>query len=1012
MQLPLPERWAHLTDYCQVPFKIPKLIAAFGLIYCCFIQSIAFSQSLTVSGKVVSSEDGEPIPGVSILLKGTSVGTASDIDGTYQFQVPDPNGTLVFSFIGYVSQEIVINNRSTIDVSLASDLQDLSEVVVIGYGTVKKSDLTGSVVSVRDQDLTAIPVTNALEVMQGKVPGLDLTKSSGQAGSGMNFNIRGNRSLNAGNQPLILVDGVIYGSMMDVNPNDIASMEVLKDAASTAIYGTLGANGVILITTKKGAAGQSRISVNSYYGIQTLSGYAHIMTGPEWVDLRRESRRTVGEWNGPDDDANIFNPTQLQNFRNGIYTDWAQELLGEGSQQNHQVGISGGDNKLSYYFSLEYFNEKGLLVNDLLERYSGRLAVDYQVTDNLKLSTNLQYTIRDHDRRRDPLNQANKMSPLGAPYDEEGNVIAFPVGDASTLNPLMDEVPGNYTDNEMHKRLFGNVSLDWNITGDLMFTSRLGIDNSNYRRGLFSATNTIEVGANGQSLARINNGTFSRTTWENFFNYSKTVNGIHDFQVLLGSSVWSTNEETNSLEGRDLLSTTMLYHNMGATQNAIRIGSELTQTSLASFFGRLNYKLNEKYLFTGVLRTDGSSVLAPGNKWGFFPSAAVSWIAKEEQFLQSVDLISDMKLRASHGISGNSAVAAYQTMGGLSKSTYAFDRGASESPAYGFYPSLIAATNLSWETTASTNIGLDFGLFNNRVTGSVDVYQQDTRDLLMRRALPTSSGFSSSWDNVGRTRNKGIEVLVNTVNLESPQGLGWYTDFTFASNKEEIVELVEGDRDLANGWFVGYPISSFYDYEKLGIWQLGEEDLAAENQQSPGEIRVRDQNGDGVITPEDRAIIGSSVPRFTFGMNNRLTYRNLELSFFLFARSGQTIISEAAGSFKIDGLENGPLVDYWTPENPTHAYPRPNAGTSRASTRYYSTLRYVDGSFLKIRDITLGYTLPATVSERLSLSRLRVYATAKNYFVWSNMGPYDPERGGNLSFPMTRQMVFGLNVDL
>ncbi len=1003
-------RWIS-TPVRLIPLQCFSRILVLGiLLFSWSVQSIAQSSARRISGTVTSSDDMQPIPGVTILLKGSSVGATTDLDGSYEIEVPNGEGTLVFSFIGFATQEIEVGNTSVIDVELSYDLQDLGEVVVVGYGTVKKSDLTGSVVSVRDKDLTAIPVTNALEVMQGKVPGLDLTKSSGQAGAGLNFTIRGNRSLNAGNQPLILVDGVIYGSTMDVNPNDIASVEVLKDAASTAIYGTLGANGVILITTKRGAQGKPRISVNSYYGTQSLGGYADIMSGPEWVTLRREARRTVGEWSGPDDDANIFNPAQLENFRNGIFTDWAQELLGTGSQQNHQVSVAGGDTKLTYYFSMEYFNEKGLLINDELDRYSGRFSADYQMSDRLKLSTNIMYTVRDHDRRRDPLNQANKMSPLGGPYDGEGNVNTFPVGDASTLNPLMDQVPGNYVDNELNRRLFGNVSLDWKILPDMVFTSRLGIDNTNSRRGLFAATNTIEVGPNGLSLARIDNGLFSRTTWENFFNYNLAVQQDHEFTFLLGSSIWTTNNENSFLEGRDLLSSTMLYHNLGATQNAIRVGSDLTQTSLASFFGRVNYKFKNRYLFTGVLRTDGSSVLAKGNQWGFFPSAALSWIAKEEQFLQSLDALSELKFRLSYGVSGNSAVSAYQTLGGLSKSTYAFDRGASEEAAFGFYPSLIAAPGLSWETTASVNFGVDFGLFNNRVTGSVDVYQQDTRDLLMQRALPTTSGFTSSWDNVGKTRNRGVEVLVSTVNLDGPNGLAWNTDFTFGANKEEIMELVEGDRDLANGWFVGHPINSFYDYQKIGIWQLGEEDLAAENQQLPGEIRVRDQDGNGVITPEDRIVLGSTVPRFNLGINNRVSYRNIELSFFVFARVGQTITSEAAGSYKIDGLENGPRVDYWTPENPTNAYPRPNAANSRASTRYYSTLQYVDGSFVKIRDVTLAYSLPGPLAERLSVSNLRVYATAKNYFVWSNMGPYDPERGGNLSYPMTRQLVFGLNI--
>lgn len=997
-----------LLRILQLEYRIRLMVA---LIFFLGIQSIAQAQERKITGMVNTEEDSGPLPGVSVVLKGTTRGTTTGLDGKYELQVPEEGATLVFSFIGFVSQEIAVGNRSLIDVELKFEMQNLNEVVVVGYGTVKKSDLTGSVVSVRDEDLTAIPVTNALEVMQGKVPGLDLTKSSGQAGAGLNIRLRGNRSLNASNQPLVLVDGIIYGSTMDVNPNDIASIEVLKDAASTAIYGTLGANGVILITTKRGIKGKAKVSFNSYYSVQSLESYYHIMTADEWVDLRRESRRTVGEWASPADDAKIFVPQQLENYNNGIYTDWASELISNGSQQNHQVSVAGADEKLNYYFSMEYFDEQSLFKNDELKRYSGRMAIDYNITKQLKLSTNLMYTLKDQDRRRDPLNWANKISPLGPAYDEEGNVIPLPLGDATTVNPLNDEQPGNFENNENNRRFFGNISIEWRPTTALNFTSRLGIDNTNYRRGEFMGVNTIDVGPDGMTVARATNGIASRLTWENFATYTKGF-GDHEVQVLLGQSIWATSSEEYFAEGLNLLSPTMLYHNLGAAQTGIRINSSLRESSLASFFTRVNYKFKNRYLFNGVLRTDGSSVLATGNKWGLFPSAALSWIMKEEGFLVDNEAISEMKLRASYGVSGNSAVAPYQTLGGLSKSTYAWDQGNSETAAFGYYPSLIAASNLGWEETATINFGLDFGFFNNRVVGSVDMYQQNTSKLLMERAVPATSGYTSSWDNVGKTRNRGVEVMLSTINMDRSNGFRWNTDFTFAHNKEEIVELVAGDRDLANGWFVGYPISSYFDYEKTGIWQLGQEDLAKENQQLVGEIRVRDQDGNGIITPDDRVILGSNVPKFNLGINNRIEFKGLDFTVFVFAREGNTIVSEANASYKIDGRENGPRVDYWTPENPTNAYPRPNAGTSPGNARYFSTLRYADGSFVKIRDITLGYNLPGHLTERLSLSRVRIYATAKNYFVWSEMDGYDPERGGNLSFPMTRQMMFGINVDL
>ncbi|GHA74904.1 SusC/RagA family TonB-linked outer membrane protein [Pontibacter akesuensis] len=974
----------------------------------------AIAQGTTLQGQVVD-ENGSPLPGVTVLVKGTTNGTATGLDGSFTLNASTANPTLVFSYIGYQTKEVPVNGQANIRVSLAVDSKALEEVVVIGYGTVKKSDLTGSVTSVRGEDLTAIPVTNGLEVLQGKVPGLDLTRTSGQAGAALNFNIRGTRSIGAGNAPLVLVDGIRYDGPLDVNPNDIASMEVLKDATATAIYGSLGANGVILITTKSGGSGKAKVTFNSYYGISAANGYADIMSGPEWVALRRESRRTVGEWAGPEDDEKIFNPTQLENFRNGIYTDWADELLGTGSQQNYQVGVSGGTEKLSYYLSTEYFNEKGLLANDELTRYSGRMNVGYNILDNLKVSTSLMYTYKDQDIRRDPLNQANKMSPLGRPYDAEGNFLPFPVGDASTLNPLVDEQPGAFENNDINKRFFGNLSLDYTPINDLVLTSRFGVDQYNNRNGLYAATNTIETGVNGLSLARAELGNFSRITWENFANYSKSLSDNHEFSALLGTSIWSERQELFTAQGRNLLSSTFLFYNLGATQSAYQLGSGLREQSMASFFGRLNYKLLGKYLFTFVMRADGASVLAEGNKWDYFPSASVAWIVKEEAFLQNVNAISDLKIRLSYGLSGNSSVGAYQTLGGLGKSTYAFDQGTTEVPAFGFYPGALASPALGWETTATANLGIDFGLFNNRVTGTLDIYQQDTEDLLLERNLPTSTGFERVFDNIGATRNRGVELQLGTVNIDQTDGFRWTSDFSFTRNKEEVVKLADGvERDLNFGdfgLFVGEPINVFYDYEKIGIWQVGQEDEAALNQQQPGDIRVKDQNGDGIITPEDRTVIGNETPDWTLGVTNRFGYKGVELSFLVYARMGQTIISEAAGSYKIDGLENGPVVDYWTPENPTNAYPRPNAGTSRASTRYYSTLQYVDGSFIKVRDITLAYSFPQSISERLRLSNLRVYATAKNYFILkSEIDPYDPERGGALSFPMTKQMVFGINV--
>lgn len=977
------------------------------------IPVLAFAQELTtVSGTIKSSEDGMGIMDVEVSVQGTDYVAFTDENGNYELEVPD-NATLTYSIEGFQAQDIPVNGLSTMNVTLAPARdQVLEEVVVIGYGTTKKSDLTGSVTSVGQDDITAIPVTNALEVMQGKVPGLDMTKSSGQPGAGLNFNIRGNRSLNASNGPLIVVDGMIYGTDVDINPNDIQSLEVLKDASATAIYGTLGANGVILITTKRGRTGKSKISFNSYYGVQEANGLIDIMNGLEWVQLRREARRTVGEWNSPEDDANILNPIQLSNFQNGIWTNWADQMVTKGTQQNYQIGVSGGSDKTNYYFSMEYFQEDGILRNDNLNRYSGRLALDHQVTDNFKLSSVVNYVIKDQDLRRDPLNQAYKISPLGSPYNEDGTVNIFPLGDTSNLNPMVDDNRNNYQQNLRSDRFFGTISGIWTPFKNFTFTSRLGLDRSSSRTGLFAATNTLTTGADGLSLARADNALFNRTTFENFINYDLTL-GKHEIQSMVGTSIWKTRQEDYFSQGRNLSSLTMLYHNLGATQEQIAIGSNLMEQQMASFFGRVNYIFNKKYLLTGVVRADGSSVLSEGNKWGFFPSVAASWIVSNEDFLKESSSVNNLKLRASYGISGNSAVSPYQTKGVLGRSTYNFNVGTSEIGAFGFYPALVSTPGLTWETTATVNFGLDFGFFSNRISGTVDVYQQETKDLLVQRAIPATSGFTSAWDNLGRTRNRGIEVLLSTEIFRpvNRDGFSWSTDFTFTKNNEEILELPTGDRDLANSWFVGSPIGVFFDYEKIGIWQLGEEELAAQYGQQVGDIRVRDQNGDGVITTDDRIIVGTTVPDYTLGINNRIGYKGFELSVFAFIRKGQTIIDQQATSYKRDGMANGANVNYWTPENPSNEFPRPNAGASNASTQYFSTLGYADGTFFKIRDITLAYTLPNKFTDALNVSKLRLYATAKNYFVWSDIDPIDPERGGGESFPMTKMILMGINLE-
>ena len=963
----------------------------------------------TITGKVTASDSKDPLPGVSILVKGTSNGTATNTDGTFTLSAP-ATGTLVFSFIGYTSQEVAINNRTNLTVQLAPDATALEEVVVVGYGTMKKSDVTGAIASVKTKELTAIPSTNALRSLQGKVSGLDVTQSNGQPGANVNIVLRGNRSLRADNQPLVLVDGIQYGSYVDINPTDIESVEVLKDVASTAIYGTRGANGVIIITTKKGSAnGRTNLTFNSYVSSYQKGKYPRMMNGDEYAQLKREAYRTTNNGNYRED-KDIFQVIELEYIQNKQYEDWQSYIFHNGLLQNYELNLTGGNEKTSFSLSGGYQHDQGLLLNDVFRRVNGKVSVDHKISNMFRVGLTGIYTFKNQDKRDNPLNMANKILPIAKAFDETGQLVLNPApGYSAQFTPLADEQPDVFVNNLIDKRLFSSAYLDVIFTPALLFKSTIGLDIRDYRNGYFRGHNTIaNVGRNSTSGVNLNN-TFNYT-WENTLNYNKTI-GDHSIQGLLGTSTLGTNYEEFTSTGNNQASPITQFYDLNSNTASKAITSRLLQTQIASFFGRVNYKFKDRYILQGSLRADGSSVLAEGSKWGYFPSLSVAYRLIEEPFMKNITHLDNLKLRVSWGKSGNSAIDPYSTLGGLSLSAYAFGTSA----AFGYWPSIIPNPNLTWETTGTYNAGVDFGLFGNRISGSIDAYLSRTTDLLLPSLLPPATGYTEVMENVGQTENKGIELALNTQNLDG-ESFKWSTDYTFALNREKIVALNNGvTRNEANSWFVGSPTRVFYDYQKIGIWQLGEEDAAtAMGGYKPGDIKVADLSGpngtpDGKITAADRTTF-SRVPKYSFGINNNFEYKNFDLSVFVYGRIGQFISYENNTAYKPSALENSSNVDYWTPENPTNAFPRPNSGYSTNNYLFQSTLGYVDGSFVKIRDISLGYNLPKTLLARVHVGNVRVYSTLQNYFVFSKIKDYDPERGGDLSFPLPKQLVFGVNV--
>ena len=957
---------------------------------------------------VVTDEKNAVLPGVSVIIKGTVKGSSTDENGKFSLDIPDDNALLLtFSFVGYQSQDVQAGTKTVFNISLKPDVSALDEVIVIGYGSVRKKDLTGAVVQLKAEQLKEVPTANVLEAVQGKIAGADITRSSGQAGSGVNITIRGNRSIGGNNSPLIIVDGVQYGDLGDINSNDIESMEVLKDASSIAIYGSRGANGVILITTKKGKSGAPDISFNAYSGISQVSMYPKAMDINGFRDFKREAWRAAGVWKSPADDPAIFtNLADYNALQSGTWTDFQDELIHNGIQQDYQIGFRAGTEKLKSYVSVDYYNEKGILKLDEIKRYTARLNVDYTLNDWMKVGLQSQLTYYNQSVRRDPLNQANKISPLGSLYDDKGN-FNFLLLDGQSANPLSDEQPGVFNNTINTTRILTNGYVELAPFKGFTFRSTIGVNLASTNNGAYSSPKSIDRSLSGKSLATYNTNSARTINWENVISYQKTI-GQHNLSFTgIGSYLGNTSQNA-SASGVNQLLPSQLFYSLGSATEEIKINSAYSKNTLVSYAGRLNYGFRERYLLTLTARKDGSSKLAAGNKWTFFPSAAFAWRIIEEGFMQNIKALSDLKVRVSYGVAGNDPSGPYATQTTLTRLAFGFDEVAL--PAYTFSRNVGNAA-LGWELSNTANLGVDFGLIKGRISGSVDFYDTRTSDLLLDRGLPPTTGVTTVKQNIGKTNNRGVEITLTSTNIRT-NNLIWTSNFTFTKNKERISELVTDGNDIGNGWFIGQPISVFYDYKKLGIWQTSEADaaLALSPTQLPGEIKVADINGDGKIDAvNDRVILGSPRPKWSGGFDNTVKFKGFDLNVLLYARMGQMINSDRYARFDAQGVGNSTAgLDYWTPENPTNAYPRPN---KNGGLKYLSTLAYQSGSYARIRNISIAYNVPSSFIKWKVIRGVRIYATGKNLITFTKLD-YDPERGGSENFPMTKLYVFGINLNL
>lgn len=980
------------------------------------------AQNVQVSGTVVD-DSNEPIPGASVLVKGTATGVAADLDGNYSISAP-ANATLVFSFIGYTPQEVVIGNRSQINVTLSQDLSDLDEVVVVGYGTARKSQLTGAISSVGNKEIVELPITDARQALQGRASGVDVTQAGSKPGSAPQVRIRGRRSFNAGNDPLYVVDNIpIAGGINDINPQDIVSMEVLKDASATAIYGSRGANGVVIITTKRGEVGKTVVSVDSYYGVNSSLGRIENFNGEQFAEYKRESRRAVGEYPAgpatPEADAALFEPNELESIRLGRSFDYIDALTRTGSIQSHQIGISGGSENTTFFISGNIFRDVGVVKLQDFSRYSFRANIDHKLNSKFRIGTSTLFTYSERNGENfNPLGGALQENPLGRTFNEDGSLNFFPTQDGLRTNPLAEIVPGAHEDLTKRYRIFNSVYAVWDIAPGLSYRVNFGPDITVRRSGRFIGRWTNNR-RGGDPTGGIDEEFQVNYTLENILNYTKTFNEKHTFQFTGLQSLQRDNQEMTTINVLGIPAEGQLFHRLGDASQITGANTNLIQWTLLSFMGRLNYDYQGKYLLTATMRADGSSRFGANNRFGYFPSVALGWNIGDETFLQGSSFLDQLKLRTSYGAIGNQGIDPYQTQPLLARTAYEFGGTA----AFGYRPNTIGNPDLRWETSTTFNTGLDFAFAQGRIAGSLEYYVTTTSDLLAPQPLPNSTGFDGFITNVGKTQNRGIELTLTTVNVDRG-GFRWSTDFIVNRNREEILELADGD-DIGAGRFIGQPITVFFDWRKVGIWQTDEADLALSYGDRPGEIKIEDINNDGRINAEDRQILGSPVPDFSGGITNRFSYKGIDLSFFVFGRFGSMIRSafHTGGFNALAGRYNNLNVNYWTPENPTNDYPRPNV--NQEFPKYSSSLQYFNGTFLKVRNINVGYNIPQPLAAKLKMESLRIYSSIQQPFIFSEYrsrhAGIDPEtfvdeeqgvEGGVINSniaPAVVQFTFGIN---
>lgn len=971
-------------------------------------------QSKTIVGKVVSFESSEGIPGVNILIKGSMQGTVTDVEGKYTISVSSPEDVLVFSSIGFISEEVLVGNQSVINISLMPDVTSLDEVIVVGYGVQDKRDVTGAISSIKAKDIEANPQASPLLALQGQASGVDVVASSFSSGRDPQVRVRGERSILASNDPLIIMDGIPYpGSLNDINSLDIESMEILKDASATAIYGSRAANGVILITTKEG---KDRLQVNltSYWGISSPLRKVDMMNAEEFARLRREAERTKLGMEELPPDVIAFDPFELEMLDKGKSTDWQDEIYGKGSVQNYQLNLTGSTEKIKYYISGNYFSENYLIENVDFTRYSLRIKLDHNASKRTAWGVNAFFarTLSNTGGLggTDGIDQVYRTDPLSTRVDSLGREIFLTSEDPLRFNPIFNTSRNNYIDESINTRIFPSVFVQLNFTDKIFFRVNAGGDirfnRSNAFRGQFATSQKGEI--NDVSIETQEKLGY---TLENILNYKESF-GEHDIVFTGLFSIQESQNIKGKMEASQLNQAPLVtFYGIGDAVRFPKVSNKLIRSQLASYMGRVNYVYKDKYLATITARYDGASVFSTGNKWAFFPSVGLGWRLTDESFLAYSNILSDLKLRASFGVTGNQGIDPYDSQAGLKGTNYRFG----DLDGSGFEVANIANKSLGWEKTTQFDMGVDFGFFKGRLSGSLDYYHAITEDLLYKRIIPQVTGFKSVVSNIGTTENRGVELALQSRIIDS-NNFSWAINANLSTNRNKILDLYGDSKtdDVGNNLFIGHPIKVFYDNKFEGIWQLDEEETATTMGFRPGDIKMTDFNGDSIINDQDRVILGSQFPKWTAGLSSSFNVHGFDLSFLWITRQDYLVKNEFKERYNTLVSRDGNInINYWTPENPSQSAPRPNRDDQPDNTRL---LTYEDGSFIRLRNLTLGYSFPEHWLNQVKIQNLRVYFSLLNPLTITKFEGIDPEQpaytgGTKFAQPANyRQTILGLNL--